>query len=96
MAGQANQVSSQSGITRKIFEAALDGGRLETRMPEFVLNDPDIKWHKCRRNGQTRGFGHGRFVIPIAFGRNSHAQVTEAEFVNGHIAMWFRINRGAR
>jgi hypothetical protein len=80
----------QSIMTREAFEAALDRGRLETRYHEFLLNDLRCKWHACRRDGKTRILGCG-FIIPIEFKLNDSASISNAEFLNGHVDMWFRI-----
>jgi hypothetical protein len=80
----------QSIMTREAFEASLDRGRLETRYHEFLLNDLRCKWHACRRDGKTRILGCG-FIIPIKFKFNDSASISNAEFLNGHVDMWFRI-----
>jgi hypothetical protein len=86
-----------STMHREAFEFALDNGRLETRYYEFLLNDTMFKWHLCRRDGPTRILGrdgHTRFIIPIQFKLNDLASISNAEFLNGHVDMWFRIIRG--
>jgi hypothetical protein len=81
-------------MNREAFEFALDHNSLETRYHEFLLNDTVFKWHLCRRDGPTRILKDARFLIPIKFKLNDSASISDAEFLNGHVDMWFRILTG--
>ena len=81
-------------MTKELFEAALDGLRLETCLPEFLLGHEE--WHLCRRGGHTRpGKKETSFLIPIRF-HLMRRDITHVDFiVNGSdwsvASFWFRV-----
>ena len=79
-------------ITREAFEHALDANRLDTRYYDFLIGGP-MDWHRCRRAGKTSIVtrDHGRFLIPIAFSLSDLVNISQAEFADGHVDIWFRI-----
>lgn len=75
-------------MTREQFEAALDGGTLETR----ILQRGGPRWYRVRRNGRTQTWKRSpsRFEIPIKFRYRDTMRVTNAHFSRGDIPEWFR------
>ena len=82
-------------MNRETFEAALDGRRLETCLPEFMC-DHEI-WHLCSRSGATKLCQHHpeRFAIPLRFATTHHITITQDDFSSDHdwchVTFWFRV-----
>lgn len=76
-------------MTRETFEAALDEGRLFTKII-WLRGEP--KWYLCRRNGKTRTWKSdpARFEIPIKFRLRDFMVIRAENFNRGEVDEWFR------